>query len=757
MKKISSFLLCCCITMNVWAQVQSPKVAIIPEPASMQVSGVFFPFSVRLVISADGIAAEKTAALLNSFLQANYDFQLPVKSATGKNVIHIKEDNSLPAEGYYLQINQNGIELRGGGAGLFYGLQSLQQLMPLPVKGVQAFNIPGVVIEDQPRFGYRGLMLDVGRYFFPVSYIKSFIDEMAHYKLNTFHWHLTEDGGWRIEIKKYPRLTEIGSKRNGTQRGHGRETFDNKPHSGFYTQEEVKDVVAYALERHVNIVPEIEMPGHTVAALAAYPELSCTGGPFQVPDYWGIQEDIYCAGNDKTFTFLQDVLDEVIALFPGKYIHVGGDEAPKARWEKCPKCQARIKAEGLKDEHELQSYFIRRIEKFINSKGRKLIGWDEILEGGLAANAAVMSWRGEAGGIAAARLKHDVIMTPNNFMYLDYYQGNPATEPINIGGYLPLSMVYGYEPFPAELKKEEQKFVKGVQGNVWMEFIHEEPKVDYMTYPRALAVAEIGWSPATKKNYAAFWNKLKERLAWMDYEHFNFRIPEPVGLEDLVITDGSTKIALSVPVAGATIFYTLDGTTPDASSKTYKVPFTLAVKDQEIKVLKCIIQLPSGRKSAVYTATYKGMKYRTATAVKPTGSGLNFKVAYKRLQTAKEMLDTPGDSVGIISRIDMRDLRQRQRTLGAAYEGYVKIPEDGIYNFTARSDDGVLIYVNKELLIDNDGEHGANDARGALPLRKGYHYFKILYFNAGGHGELGVELKKQGSTKALPLEQLLFR
>jgi hexosaminidase len=752
MKKTFSFLLCCCIVMHTWAQEATRKVAIIPEPASMQVSGITFPFSSKLIIATEGDAAEKTASLLNSFLQANYGFQLQDGKGSGKNVIRIKEDPSFAAEAYSLRIDQHGILLQGRAAGLFYGLQSLQQLMPLPVAGVQSFAIPGVVITDQPRFDHRGLMLDVGRYFYPVSYIKEFIDVMAHYKLNVFHWHLTEDGGWRIEIKKYPRLTDIGSKRNGTQQGHGRETFDNKPHQGFYTQEEVKEVVAYALDRHVTIMPEIEMPGHTLAALAAYPSLSCTGGPFQVPDYWGIREEIFCAGNDSTFHFLEDVLTEVIALFPGKYIHIGGDEAPKALWKKCPKCQARIKAEGLKDEHELQSYFIRRIEKFVSSKGRKIIGWDEILEGGLAANAAVMSWRGEEGGIEAARLKHEVVMTPTSFLYLDYYQGNPETEPVNIGGYLPLSMVYGYEPVPKVLTAAERGFIKGLQGNVWSEFIHDEDKVNYMTYPRALAVAEIGWSPLAKKNYSVFLNKLKERLAWLDKMGVGFRIPEPAGLEDRIIIDQDLKISLTSPVTGATIFYTLDGSIPDANSKVFNGPLSLSLKDKETKVLTCVVQLTSGRKSAAYTATYKRKKYQEAVALKPTGSGLDFSVAYKRFELAKDVVAAVKDSSGVILDMDLNIIKKRQRTFGAIYEGYIKAEVDGIYEFTNNSDDGTVLYVGDELLIDNDGEHGAgNIHRALLPLRKGYHPIKVLYFNAGGHAELNVGMKVQGSAKELPM------
>ncbi|HNM28087.1 MAG TPA: family 20 glycosylhydrolase, partial [Saprospiraceae bacterium] len=334
---------------------------------------------------------------------------------------------------------------------------------------------PCCTIADAPRFAYRGLHLDVGRHFFPVEYIKRYIDLMAFHKVNVFHWHLTDDQGWRIEIKKYPKLNTVAVCRDSTLIGHNADQprrFDGKPYCGFYTQEEIKEVVAYARERFITIVPEIEMPGHALAALSAYPELGCTGGPYKAAGSWGVFEDVFCAGNDETFRFVEEVLAEVCALFPGPYVHVGGDECPKTRWKNCPKCQARMKAEGLKDEHELQSYFIRRAENILAAHGKKLIGWDEILEGGLAPSATVMSWRGTEGGIAAAREHHDVIMTPTSNCYLDYYQSkNVDNEPLAIGGYLPIEQVYAYEPVPDELTPEETRYILGVQANVWTEYI----------------------------------------------------------------------------------------------------------------------------------------------------------------------------------------------------------------------------------------------------------------------------------------------
>jgi hypothetical protein len=372
-------------------------------------------------------------------------------------------------------------------------------------------------------------------------------------------------------------------------------------YGGYYTQEEVKDVVAYAAKRFINIIPEIEMPGHSCAALAAYPSLGCTGGPYKVQPSWGIFKDVYCAGNDSVFTFLQGVIDEVVQLFPSQYIHVGGDETPKDSWKQCAKCQARMKKEGLKDEHELQSYFVQRMEKYINSKGRKLIGWDEILEGGLAPNATVMSWRGEKGGIEASRQKHDVIMSPYTYLYFDYYQGKPATEPKAIGGYLPLPAVYAYEPLSAGFTKEDHSYVKGIQANTWTEFIADEKHLDYMVFPRALIVAETGWGPPVK-NYDGFMKKLRVRLQALDKQPINFRIPEPLGLKDSITDANTIDIDLQPSVQGATVYYSIDGTEPN---KKLSGTIKLSLATKEPVILKTVTVLPSGRKSAVYAASYK--------------------------------------------------------------------------------------------------------------------------------------------------------
>ncbi|WP_456407964.1 beta-N-acetylhexosaminidase [Caldithrix abyssi] len=503
-------------------KIETARYSIIPKPQKLTEKNGNFNLNSDTKLAIVG-QDEKLAGLADYVRQ---QFGVPTGFAfeeapdAQSNVLILKIDEQVKGKdgSYRLTVDPDKIEITAPNArGLFYGLQTVRQLLPYAiesrdlVEGVE-WSLPCVEIEDGPRFVYRGMHLDVGRHFFPVSFIKKYIDLLALQKMNYFHWHLTEDQGWRIEIKKYPKLTQVGAFRKQTITTHASKKpyiYDGQPYGGFYTQDEIREIVAYAQKRFVTIVPEIEMPGHSSAALAAYPELGCTGGPYQVADRWGIFKDVYCAGNEKTFQFLEDVLSEVAELFPGKYIHIGGDECPKDRWKTCPKCQARMKKEGLKDEHELQSYFIHRIENFLLSKNRYIIGWDEILEGGLAPQATVMSWRGIKGGIAAARQHHDVIMTPTSHCYFDYYQADPATQPLAIGGFLPLQKVYFYEPVPEELTEEEARYILGAQGNVWTEYMDNEKEVEYMAFPRACALAEVVWTNKEQKNWFDFLSRLQ--------------------------------------------------------------------------------------------------------------------------------------------------------------------------------------------------------------------------------------------------------
>ena len=505
------------------------KVIIIPEPVAMEVHSGNFNFNAETQVIA-GNDVSHIAKMFNYYLEKLYGFTLPVQSnqAKGKQSDIIfklakagdkKDEYKLEATAHQITVSSASKE------GLFYGMQSLLQLMPdtKQISLSEGFTVPQVSINDYPRFQYRGMHLDVGRHFFDVDYVKKYIDYLAYFKFNTFHWHLTEDQGWRIEIKKYPKLTSVGGFRNGTIIGHYPGTGnDNVRYGGFYTQEQIKEVIKYAKDRFITIIPEIELPGHASAAIAAYPELSCFPDSAtaissktawagsregkQVQQTWGVFNDIFVP-SENTFKFLENVLDEVIALFPSKYIHIGGDEAPKTYWKESAFCQKLIKEKNLKDEHGLQSYFIQRIEKYLNSKGRKIIGWDEILEGGLAPNATVMSWRGEKGGIAAAKEHHDVIMTPTTYCYFDYSQ-TKNDDSLTIGGYLPLEKVYNYEPIPKELDPSEEKYILGAQGNLWTEYVPNPAKLEYMVFPRMSALSEVVWSPKDKKDYARFQSEL---------------------------------------------------------------------------------------------------------------------------------------------------------------------------------------------------------------------------------------------------------
>ena len=441
---------------------------------------------------------QKNAEFLAAFLKDQTGMTLKTAEGEGDITLQLGMQDENP-EAYQLKVSSDGIVISGPSeAGVFYGIQTLRKSVSA-APGSQV-EFPAVEIVDKPRFGYRGMMLDVGRHFFSMDELKTYIDMLALHNINRFHWHLSEDQGWRIEIKKYPKLTEIGSQRKETVIGRNSGKYDGKPYGGFYTQEQAKEIVQYAADRYITVIPEIDLPGHMQAALAAYPELGCTGGPYEVWTQWGVSDNVLCAGNDQTIQFIKDVLAEIIEIFPSEYIHVGGDECPKVKWETCPKCQARIKALGLKSdkqhtkEERLQSYVIHEAEEFLNANGRQMIGWDETLEGGLAPNATVMSWRGEGGGIEAAKQKHDVVMTPNTYLYFDYYQTKDVDgEPLAIGGYLPMERVYSYEPMPQSLTPEEQKYIIGVQANLWTEYIPDFKQVQYMVLPRMAALCESQW------------------------------------------------------------------------------------------------------------------------------------------------------------------------------------------------------------------------------------------------------------------------
>lgn len=540
MKNIRSLLLPAILMILAGCGKQEPReVSIIPKPYSIIRDQGTVRITKSWTLSVDDMETfSANAHFLGERFKKAAGIELPVStSATSKSIkLHIdpKLTDSLGVEGYLLKTAPNSIEITGTAqAGIFYGIQTFFQLLPPEiysdslVSGVK-WTVPRVVINDKPRFVWRGFLLDVSRHFFPASYIFEVMDHMAMHKMNRLQLHLTDDQGWRLEIKKYPKLTEVGAWRVNREDRHWNSREPQKPgekadYGGFYTQEEIREMVRYGNTLNITIVPEIEMPAHATGCLAAYPELTCTGKPLAVlPGGIWPCSNIFCAGKDETFAFLEDVLSEVIDLFPSKYIHIGGDEADKTEWIKCPACQKRIRQEGLKNEKELQSYFIRRIEKFINSRGRNLLGWDEILEGGLAENATVMSWRGTQGGIEAARAGHHVVMTPTSHCYLDYYQGKPEYEPLAIGGYLPLEKVYSFEPVPSELSLKESGMILGAQGNLWTEYVSEPSHADYMAFPRLTALSEVCWTHAGQRSYDDFTKRLTEQFKRFEAMGMNY-------------------------------------------------------------------------------------------------------------------------------------------------------------------------------------------------------------------------------------------
>ncbi|MFI5252177.1 MAG: family 20 glycosylhydrolase [Bacteroidota bacterium] len=584
----------CYLNQGLASNTPSPEpISVIPKPVRVEVGTEFFTITskTKIVYFFSNKEMETTVKQFADRIHASTGYALAVMDGFNmpkRNFIFFDyiRDDSLGSEGYRLEVDKDKISVGANtDAGFFYAVQTIFQLLPPQIFSQTVvprvrWRIPSVTITDKPRFSWRGMHLDVSRHFFPKEFIKTYIDMIAMHKMNTFHWHLTDDNGWRIEIKKYPKLAEVGAWRVDREDKDWNDRPPQKPgekatYGGFYTQEEIKEIVKYAADRHVTIVPEIEMPAHTQEVLAAYPQLSCTGGPFTVPPggVWPNTE-IYCAGNDSIFLFLQDVLSEVIDLFPGKYIHVGGDEADKTEWKKCPKCQARIKQEGLKDESELQSYFIKRIEKFLIAKHRQLIGWDEILEGGLAPEATVMSWRGTEGGIAAARANHDVVMTPGSHCYFDYYQGAWASEPPAIGGYTPLSKVYQFEPVPESLNAEQSTHILGAQANVWSEFIPTPEHAQYMTMPRMAAMAEVLWSPKDSRNWDDFAGRVEAQMK--RYEALNYNYAKSAYLVGIGTTLDSVRKAINITLKteldSPEIRYTLDGQDPSENSQRYEQP-----------------------------------------------------------------------------------------------------------------------------------------------------------------------------------------
>jgi len=613
---------------------------VIPLPQSIEYTEQEpFQLDAKTVITypQGNALQEKNASFLASYIQELSG--MPIKTqagvTNGKRIVLKTDLQNANQEAYQLTVTSDQITIDGASpAGVFYGIQTLRK--SIDVTHPKALVFPTVVINDAPRFAYRGMHFDVSRHFFTVDFIKQYIDILALHNLNKFHWHLTDDQGWRIEIKKYPRLTEVGSTRKETLIGHllkdKPHQFDGKPYGGFYTQEQIKEIVKYAQDRYITIIPEIDIPGHTLAVLTAYPELGCTGKDYAVGTKWGVFDDVLCAGNEASYKFLEDVFDELTELFPSKYIHIGGDECPKTRWKECPKCQAKIKALGLKGdgehtaEQQLQGYVVSRIEQFLKTKGREVIGWDEILEGNnISQDAIVMSWRGTEGGIAAAQRHNRAIMTPHYSLYFDYNQGeDPTKEPLSIGEYLPVKKVYDYEPIDPKLTPEQGKYILGAQANLWTEYIASPAHAQYMLLPRLAALAEVQWTAPEKKNFPNFLKRLGNLLNYYQLKGYHYA-KHIMGVTP-VIQPAANKDGIQVElltVGDGKVYYTTDGSTPNASKTLYTQPIKLSneLLLKAVAVHKDTISGVFSYQSLFNKATYKKIQLLTETNPKYTFGG----------------------------------------------------------------------------------------------------------------------------------------
>jgi hexosaminidase len=701
-----------------WSIAQQP-VSIIPQPVSIQQSKGNFIIDNNTSLQFNSSNKELKAAsvFFSGYIKQISGIDLPSNIHKIKTIqFKIAPTAEIGDEGYLLDVSPSSIIITANTKrGIVYGMQTIFQTLPA-IRTNAILQVQCMRIKDYPRFKWRGMHLDVGRHFYPVSFVKKYIDFLATYKFNYFHWHLTEDQGWRIEIKKYPELTAKGAYRNGTIVGGYPGTGNsNLRYGGFYTQEEVKEVVAYAAQRNITVVPEIELPGHSSAAIATYPWLSCfpdkptaipanasamskllqsQGEIKMVQETWGVFDDIFCAGKDSTIVFLQNVMDEVLQLFPSKYIHVGGDEAPKKHWEKCPRCQARMKSEGLKDEHELQSYFIQRIEKYLNTKGRTVIGWDEILEGGLAPNAVLMSWRGEAGGIEAAKQNHDVIMTPGNPVYFDHYQGDPASEPVGIGGFNTVKKVYDYDPVPKELNEQQAKHILGSQANLGTEYVPTTQHVEYMVLPRMLALSEVVWSPKENKNWNSFNERLQthftsfEKKGW-NYSKGNFKAaikPES--------QNGQILVTLSTEAYKGKVVYTTDNSIPTLQSKYYTEPIAInsstTLKASVLVDGKIMSAVPAQQNFVMHKAIGKNVTYTNPVSQYYLADGPNSLTDGVRGSNAVGKYWHGFSAKDMIATIDLGEMKNIQSiTLGCLqnYSDWIFLPQSVKFEISANGTD----------------------------------------------------------------------
>lgn len=732
-----------------FAQDPIPRVNVFPKPSHVEDVPGEFRIDRPVQVIADSGCNQEAAYLAHMLNRA------PVADGRQPKTIKLQLDGSadLGDEGYAMSVRQSEIDIHAQkAAGIFYGIQTLRQMLPPqtedPMKsGRTRWSIPCADITDRPRFAWRGMLLDVSRHFFPKEDIERFLDHLAMLKMNVFHWHLVDDGGWRIQINKYPELTSTGAWRKWTPATWdyqhllfpGLESGD-RLYGGFYTKSDIREIVQYASERHITIVPEIEMPGHSMAALSSYPFLMCRG---TTPTEWAAHAgypmpNVYCAGKETTFKFLEDVLDEVMDLFPSKVIHIGGDEVDKFLWARCPDCQARMKAEGLKDEQELQSYFIKRIEKYLNSKGRTLIGWDEILEGGLAPNASVMSWRGMDGGIAAAQAGHEVVMTPTSHCYFDYSYQNTPTE-----------HVFNFEPIPPGLTADQAKLIEGCQCNLWTEWVPDMATAEQRLFPRILALSEVAWSQHKDPDADTFVYRMRPFFNRMDALGINYYMPQPRPKFDAVLLNGPGTVEFEQsPLPGGTIRFTTDDTAPTAQSQAYSGPIYVS----RPMVITAALFSANGAMSDpvhVHVGAYQ--------PVSPTGlvEGLSWKAVQGQFSTVPDATNLPSIAGGADTSIRLEGNLKENYAL--QFDGFIRIDREGVYTFYTSSDDGSALSIGGLRVVDNDGPHGTVEKSGRIYLKPGYYPLRVGYFQAGGDQSLSASIQGPGIEKQALTGGILFK
>lgn len=743
-------------------------VNIIPAPQKMeQHEGAFILDGKTTIYYSEKISKSKDAIEVfakNLRMVSGYGLSF-IENKKGKNIIYIDIDETISTnpEAYQLEVNSRSVSLIGqSDAGVFVGLQTLRQLLPNQIEAKEPSHIdwviPNLSINDEPRFSWRGMHLDVSRHFFSKEFVKRFIDQMALYKMNRFHWHLTDDQGWRIEIKKYPELTKKGAYRfeNNHDKACIESAKDNpnmeinpdfykeingeRMYGGFYTQEDIKEIVAYATERGIMVVPEIDMPGHFKAAIDNYPEVSCFGATG-----WGNTfSSPLCAGKEETFKMVENIISELVELFPAPYFHIGADEVEKTNWKKCPNCQARIKSEKLHDEHELQSYFVHRVEKYLNSKGKKMIGWDEILEGGMSESATMMFWRGwvPSAPIQAAQQGNDVIMSPTSHCYFDYGQ-NSGT----------LQHVYEFEPVPEELNEEDAKHIIGGQANIWTEYIPSDAQADYMSMPRMIALAEALWTTKDQKDWNSFFKHLSAHFERLDLMNINYRIPEIEGLYDSHVFVETDTIRLSHIIEDQVIRYTMDGSAPSIQSEKYSEPIIIS----KTVTFSARPFSKTGREGDILKSEFIKTDYIPSVVRKDLSSRLNYD--YYEGSSWKSVNDIgKNDSkieTGTISTFDLPKIAIRKKSNYVVdYTGFIKVDKDGVYTFSLLCDDAGVLSIANQVVVDNDGMHAPRKKIGQIALAKGFHPIQLQYIEGGGGGILKLNLLSDGGFNPVKAEML---